>query len=71
MTVAELITELQRQPPHKRVHVCISEVYGIQAKGDGTYFDNGDGLLLLDPAFDSIEAHYVRDEGAYVLIESR
>lgn len=62
MTVADLIVELQRHPPQKQVRVLMGTVI---------VEDEAGGHVLSFPRHCAREVDDVRNEGAYVLIESR
>lgn len=67
MTVAQLIEELNRQPAHLPVKVLLSKVFGARdERGEWN-----DGLVVELSDEDAIEAHIVRFEGSYVMIESK
>jgi len=62
MTVAELIAELQKQPPGKAVRVVMSEVYFADEQGEGHVHIHESEAQPADE---------VRNEGPYVLIRAR
>ena len=61
MTVADLIAELSKQPPHKPVRVVLPEIYMADESGEWTQ-----PLCELDAA----EAKQVTNEGGFVLVSA-
>lgn len=59
MTVAELIAELQKQPPGMRVSVCTRTASSADESGEWEW--------MLHEG-DAMEADEVRNEGAFVLV---
>lgn len=61
MTVADLIAELSKQPPHKTVRVVLAEVHCVDESGDYT-------IPLCE--LDADEAKQVTNEGSFVLVSA-